>query len=177
MRMKKGIARICSVLLLTLGFCTLAPAVSNAALLEGDNGQDCISGTNNADTIRGFGGVDALHGQGGADTISGGDGSDYATYCTISQDPGGGIGLGPYSPRLYGGDGNDTIYGGDGGDMLLGQGGSDDLYGNEGNDIIYANGDSTMDEVYGNGGNDDCWVTVADQVSGCEDVHVTAPNP
>ncbi len=152
-------------------------AGSNAAVMQGDAGNDSLVGGEGSDTI--VGGV-------GNDTIIGGAGIDWASYATDAQDlavnlfggyavqnsgqPGAMVDTLALIENIFGSNGNDFLVGdnvanrfegGFGNDNLWGYGGNDTLIGGDGNDVIVGgdNNDSLesglgQDWLYGQAGAD-----------------------
>ena len=99
--------------------------------INGDSGGDTLRGTAGMDTVNGGDDADPfVSGQANNDTVNGGDGND---------------GFGPFSNRLFGGNGDDTVNGGPGNDRLEGFGGVDVLDGGTGIDRALYGGENVND--------------------------------
>lgn len=127
-------------------------AISIAAVLQGNQGDDTLIGGSGNDVIKGLGGRDSIVGNAGDDRIYGGVGDDN-------------IAAGDGNDYVKADNGNDSVSGGTGDDVLKGMPGRDTISGDEGNDRI--DGGSGDDSLLGGAGDDVIWAKVGrDNVSG-----------
>jgi hypothetical protein len=101
-------------------------------------------------TVSGGGGDDriTLSGKALAALVYGGAGADTVDIRNVEAND-------SFTPRIYGGDGNDTLWGSEDADQLYGEDGDDTIHAFGADDRIW--GGSGNDSIFGHAGNDHLW--------------------